>query len=161
MCGHVEIRLFEWTFSVCWISLRHICHGCYSAFQSSSVIQFGWIWWEWPLVTSTTFWKTFFQNNAEACEFWKLHYFCMMNILPSLLSQLEKKINFFFLCFFWFCRKKLFNEHLDDPNYVPLPEERERPGGFNWGGDALNAQQPNQRPDQPQQQPPQQPAPNQ
>lgn len=53
------------------------------------------------------------------------------------------------------CRKKLFNEHMDDPNYVPLPEERERPGGFNWGGDA---QQPNQRPEQ---QPPQQPAPNQ
>lgn len=46
---------------------------------------------------------------------------------------------------------------MDDPNYVPLPEERERPGGFNWG-EGLNAQQPNQRPDQPQQQP--QPPPN-
>ncbi|KAG4075745.1 hypothetical protein HA402_003571 [Bradysia odoriphaga] len=55
--------------------------------------------------------------------------------------------------------KKLFNEHMDDPNYVPLPEERERPGGFNWGGEGLNAQQPNQRPEQQQQ--PQQPAPNQ
>jgi len=52
---------------------------------------------------------------------------------------------------------------MDDPNYVPLPEERERPGGFNWGGDGLNAQQPNQRPDDQQQpQQPQQPqAPNQ
>lgn len=59
-------------------------------------------------------------------------------------------------------RKKLFNEHMDDPNYVPLPEERERPGGFNWGGEGLNAQQPNQRPDQQEPQPPpQQPAPNQ
>lgn len=50
---------------------------------------------------------------------------------------------------------------MDDPNYVPLPEERERPGGFNWGGEGLNAQQPNQRPDQQQEQQQQQPAANQ
>lgn len=30
-----------------------------------------------------------------------------------------------------FCRRKLFNEHHEDPSYMPLPEER--PGGFNWG----------------------------
>lgn len=29
-------------------------------------------------------------------------------------------------------RRRLFNEHHEnDPNYMPLPEDR--PGGFNWG----------------------------
>lgn len=76
-------------------------------------------------------------------------------ISRSLLFMLEAII---FRCFNLY-RKKLFNEHMDDPNYVPLPEERDRPGGFNWGGEGLNAQQPNQRPEQQQQ--PQQPPPNQ
>lgn len=36
----------------------------------------------------------------------------------------------------YFCRKVLFNEHIDR-NYQPLPEDR--PGGFNWGGDDVAA----------------------
>lgn len=38
-------------------------------------------------------------------------------------------------------RQRLFNEHIDnDPNYMPLPEDR--PGGFNWGEGAAPAAQP-------------------
>jgi len=31
------------------------------------------------------------------------------------------------------CRKRLCDSPPEDPNYQTLPEERERPGGFNWG----------------------------
>lgn len=40
------------------------------------------------------------------------------------------------ICFLF--RKSLFDAHVEDPDYHPLPEER--PGGFEWGENRNQAQ---------------------
>lgn len=53
-----------------------------------------------------------------------------------------KQVDLFFIFFlfqtysksFTFCRKLLFDTHVEDVNYNPAPDER--PGGFDWGAGA-------------------------